>query len=444
MAQFGRYSSSNYLEGASRTIMQGLAMKKRSDTAKATLKEKMLGRKSAEKAAADKLALETKKYETGLPWPERSASGGTRQDKIDRFSPEGVKEPMEQSDLQQINPELNVGANEQGNQAEIVALSKVSPSEVKASQIMLENRMKTMGVKDFNQPAEIIGNFVNQHKDSSKVEIFHAVEDNWDRLKGPALEKMDKAMNMAAQNNNIEEVARLTKLREGWDSGAVVKEMFPNVIAYERQLAMGKPPDAPKTLEAVVAASATPAEAEKLLREMKGKQAKQERLYPTTEGWKPRTDAIGKKKPKSDKSTQARSMKTYTLPDGSTITIPNNQKPPEGAVPFKDPRMFKKDLQKTEELIIANMNDPRSEPHIKRFNEDSDASYFYLFDPGKKEGVIRNFFGSSDDKTTKIKLPIIKGKQTTLKDLRETAKKHNKTLEQVLKEYAEKQKKGKK
>ena len=169
--------------------------------------------------------------------------------------------------------------------------------------------------------------------------------------------------------------------------------------------------------------------------------AKEERLYPTTEGYQPREDAIGKMKPKGEKSTQPRSMKTWTLPDGTDVTIPNNEKPPKGAVPFKDPRMMKKDLASAEEKILRNMDNPASEPLIKLFNENSDASHFYLFDPGKKEGAIRNFFGSSDDKTTKIQLPTIKGRQTTLKDLRETAKIHNKTLEQILKEYAEKQKK---
>ncbi len=439
MAQFGRYSSSNYLEGASRTIMQGLAMKKRSDTAKATLKEKMLGRKSAEKAAADKLALETKKYETGLPWLERSASAPDKLGKTLTPDVETAPQGSASQDLQQMNPELNAEAQAQGEKYETIALSEVTPGEIAASEVSLAKRMESLGVKNFKEPAKEIASFVKQMKGKSRFFIYNKTKQNWNEsLKLPGLDKIKQSM---ATTSDLEESARLTKLYNAWDSGAVIDEMFPNSVTYAKQLAMGKAADAPKTLEAVVAASATPEEAEKLLREMKGKQ---ERLYPTTEGYQPRTDAIGKKKPKSETSAQPRSMKTYTLPDGSTKTIPNNQKPPEGAVPFKDPRMFKKDLQKTEELIIANMNDPRSEPHIKRFNEDSDASYFYLFDPGKKEGVIRNFFGSSDDKTTKIKLPIIKGRQTTLKDLRETAKKHNKTLEQVLKEYAEKQKKGKK
>ena len=272
-------------------------------------------------------------------------------------------------------------------------------------------------------------------------------------LKKRPLDAIQKAIDRAMDAGNKEDIEKFAKMYEQFDSGEILNSIFAASYQYDQDLkrkgAIDEQKNLPKNAEAAIIRELNKPkpDSERLetLRQMmtQGK-AKEERLYPTTEGYQPREDAIGKMKPKGEKSTQPRSMKTWTLPDGSNITIANNQEPPKGAVPFKDPRMLKKDLAAAEEKIIANMNDSRSEPHIKLFNENSDASHFYLFDPGKKEGVIRKFFGSSDDKTTKIQLPIVKGRQTTLKDLRETAKKHNKTLEQVLKEYAEKQKKGKK
>jgi len=399
------------------------ALNQQGELANKDLKERMLGRKHKEKIENEELKLKKE----AVPTAERT------------MSQEQLNESLKQ--VPKVHTPISSG--------EFAVMDAQIRNWSKANGMQMEKALAPF--KNFAQN-------LTQTQGYTRYQTFKAAVENWDNLKVEPLKAIQKSLDNATELGDAKAIEKFAKMIDSFDAKPgetpeVLKGVFAASYQYDQDLkrkgAIDEQKNLPKNAEAAIIRELNKPkpDSERLetLRQMmtQGK-AKEERLYPTTEGYQPREDAIGKMKPKGEKSTQPRSMKTWTLPDGSNITIANNQEPPEGAVPFKDPRMLKKDLAAAEEKIIANMNDSRSEPHIKLFNENSDASHFYLFDPGKKEGVIRKFFGSSDDKTTKIQLPIVKGRQTTLKDLRETAKKHNKTLEQVLKEYAEKQKKGKK
>lgn len=94
-------------------------------------------------------------------------------------------------------------------------------------------------------------------------------------------------------------------------------------------------------------------------------------------------------------------------------------------------RLVSKDLASMEEKILSNPDNEAVQGAIRFFNENSKTPYMFVWTPKhKKEGDIFKTSATAE----KIELPIRNGKQLTSDDIRFTAEKYNKTIEDVLRE----------
>jgi len=91
-------------------------------------------------------------------------------------------------------------------------------------------------------------------------------------------------------------------------------------------------------------------------------------------------------------------------------------------------RLLSKDLVTMEEKILGNPKNEAVRGAIRYFNKYSKTPYMYIWKVSKGK-----VFGTNE-MAEKINLPVQNGKQITSEDVRFTAKKYNKTVEDVLKE----------
>lgn len=390
MAQVGRFPVIDYMAGPSRTLMQGLALHQRGkiagrqqDIAEGGLavRERQVG------VSEEKLALEKSK----IPVPERQFSAG----EISQLKAMGGA----------IGKKLGF------------RLNTVTP---------IANAIEGYTKQGYN-----------------KIDVYRALKGDWGNLVKPAQESIQKAMETAIASNDQKTLGELTQLQDELSSDTFVDKMMPASAQYETAYKRSQMPKPSKGFEEALTKGYEGKKGglEKIESLYKGK-AKDSKTYDepkigplgnllqkeTTTGKVSRVSG----KPSKGAGAQAKSYVTWQLPDGTTKNLRLGETPPKGAVKYKDPRMTQKDVDTAEEKILGNPGDKRVIPHIRSFNRNSDASYYYMFDPGKKEGAIRSFFGSSDDKIVKIPLPVIKGHQATAKELYLTAKNHGKTIPQML------------
>ena len=97
--------------------------------------------------------------------------------------------------------------------------------------------------------------------------------------------------------------------------------------------------------------------------------------------------------------------------------------------------MAKKDLINIETDILEFPEDPKTAPRVKAFNENANAPYYY-----KWTETLKTFMGietGTKKIAEKTPLPIYRGRQLTLKDIRQTAKEEGLTWEESLKRAIE-------
>lgn len=270
------------------------------------LAEKVLGRKQRGEIADRQLSI----AEANQPWVKQP--GTSNPDTLAKMlsTPEGT-ETAPQGDPGQ---DLQMANQEMSKQRETMAKSPVSAGEIALTQTLLKNKMKTLGVK-FDEPAQEIADQVSSMKGFSKQQIFHSISENWPETKRTGLDKIKKAMEAT---QGMEEKLRLIKVYDEWDSGAVVKGMFPNVVAYEaaenaKNMPKASIPKIPTTIEGMVVDA-----------------MKNPKSY-SPEDVKFARDYLAKKQ-KSSTGAQARAITTWRSPDGKIHNLPNNVAPPKGSL----------------------------------------------------------------------------------------------------------------
>lgn len=134
------------------------------------------------------------------------------------------------------------------------------------------------------------------------------------------------------------------------------------------------------------------------------------------------------------------SNRPVSVPEGGTLINPQT-----GTVIYTAPktakeltpnekRMSDKDITETESLILGkdskgkpNAQDPAVVPHVDNFNRNAKTPYAYVV-----EQVKGTIWGTNQE-VKKLKLPVIKGKQVTAKDVYDTAAQRGMTYDDVLK-----------
>jgi len=142
-------------------------------------------------------------------------------------------------------------------------------AELKAMGGAVDKKLKGVKLSDSITP---IANAIEEYTGQGykKIDISRALKKNWDEYKQPALESLQKAMETAIQSGDKKALSELTQMHTDISSNEFVDKMMPACARNEKDLQEKKKP----------------------------KEVKQERLYPTAEGWQPRVDAIGKLQPK--------------------------------------------------------------------------------------------------------------------------------------------------
>ncbi len=90
-------------------------------------------------------------------------------------------------------------------------------------------------------------------------------------------------------------------------------------------------------------------------------------------------------------------------------------------------------LKATEQKLLDpdRKGDPRLQPSADFFNKYSSAKYVYIKQTTTKKGFFR---GKTTEDWIKVPIPQVGGKRYTARDISETAKKYNMTIEEVLKQ----------
>jgi len=254
MAQFGRYSSGNYLEGASRTLMSGIQLHQRG------------------KIADRQLAISEGNLEVSQGQLELAQGKQT-------------------SELQKIP----------------VYQRQVTEKEMATMEGGLGAIDKELGTKLVNTTKPVFNIIKNiTAKGGNKFDIYTVLKQDWPKHVKPAQEGLKKMIAEAMANNDVEAVEKYGEmLNEISSEDFLDNELFPMCSAHAKELE----------------------------KQAEVKTPKLERLYPTTEGWQERGDAVGKLQPKkSGSGAGARAVTTWRDPEGKVHNLPNNVQPPKGSM----------------------------------------------------------------------------------------------------------------
>jgi len=124
-------------------------------------------------------------------------------------------------------------------------------------------------------------------------------------------------------------------------------------------------------------------------------------------------------------------------PGGTTFNKTTGERgftAPEAAVKpptASEQRMTAKDVAGAEEKILLYKDNPAVQPQIDLHNQYANKPYAYVWKDKEKKSFLGVTYGEGGE-ATKIKLPVIKGKQVTAKDVYDTAAKRGMTYEEVL------------
>ena len=235
--RFGKYTSGSDLpdatRNATRNILEGLGMEQQSQNAREALKEKMLGRKAYEK----RTGLEERRVklkEQAVPMPERQMSPDQVEDAMQPVTDaakqvQRIDEPISSGEMAVMNAKLKNWADANN----IMTMPKAMKP--------FENRVA--GLSD---------------QGLRRFDVYKTMIREWDNYKGPILESIGKAIELAEKQGNFKEVIKLGKIHSAFDAGDgkvpdILKNVFSASYRHEQSLLNAPPPGAPKKIEEVVA-----------------------------------------------------------------------------------------------------------------------------------------------------------------------------------------------